>query len=192
MPPVSWRSLRPPSYGSTSSLPSVRFAVNQPIHVPRAVVEAAFSDPDFYPALGAIEVLDPPQVVECRRDPHDPQVVHLRVRYAFTGHLARPVRAVIDPAKATWVDHTTVDRGRHQLSFRMVPEHYQTWLTCWGTAGFEVDEADPQSTIQAMSGEVQVHYPVVGALVERGIVLGLRQHLAEEARILEQWSAPVG
>jgi hypothetical protein len=32
-----------------------------------------------------------------------------------------------------------------------------------------------------------VRYPVVGGLVERAIIVGMRQHLGEEARILERW-----
>ena len=170
----------------------MQFRVNQAIRVPREAVEAAFCDPDFYGALGDIEVLAPPQVVSRHEDPDDPQVVHLRVAYAFTGHLAAPVRAVIDPAKVTWVDHMLVDRGRHCLTFQMVPDHYRDRVRCSGTARFEVDGADPGTTHQVMSGEVQIAYPLVGALVERGIVVGLGQHLGEEARILERWCASTG
>jgi hypothetical protein len=45
-----------------------------------------------------------------------------------------------------------------------------------------------------MEGDLRVRYPVVGGLVERAIVVGMRQHLGEEARILERWlrdSGPV-
>lgn len=169
----------------------MRFSVDQVIHLERAVVEDAFADPRFYTALGAMESLSPPEVLERRPDEVDPRVLHLRVRYAFAGYLAPPVKAVIDPAKVTWVDHSTLDRGRHRVDFEMVPEHYGNRFACSGSYRFEPDGDDPGTTHQLMEGLVVVHYPLVGGLVERGIVLGLRQHLAEEAKVLERWaSAP--
>lgn len=170
-------------------LREVRFSADQVILVPRSVVEDAFADPGFYRALGEMASLHPPEVLERRRDEGDPAALHLRVRYAFAGHLAAPVRAVVDPAKVTWVDHSTLDRARHRVEFRMVPEHYPERLSCSGCYRFEVDEADPGATHQVMAGEIAVHYPLVGTLVERGILLGLRQHLVEEAAVLERWAA---
>jgi hypothetical protein len=41
--------------------------------------------------------------------------------------------------------------------------------------------------VQHTEGELRVHFPVVGKLAERGIVTGLKEHLAEEAQVLEQW-----
>ena len=41
--------------------------------------------------------------------------------------------------------------------------------------------------IQHMAGELRVNYPVVGRLAERGIDLGLKEHIAQEARVIEQW-----
>lgn len=162
--------------------------MDQAIRVERAVVEDAFDDPGFYQALGTMDSLSPPQVLERRPDPADPQVVHLRVRYAFAGRLAPPVRAVIDPAKVTWVDHSTLDRVRHRVDFEMVPEHYGDRFACSGSYRFEPDAEDPGTTHQLMEGVVTVRYPLVGGLVERGIVLGLRQHLGEEAAVLERWA----
>lgn len=166
----------------------MRFTVDQAIRVERAVVEDAFGDPGFYEALGDMDGLAPPQVLERRLDEANPQLVHLRVRYAFAGHLAPPVRAVIDPAKVTWVDHSTLDRGRHRVDFEMVPEHYADRFSCSGSYRFEPDTEDPGTTHQLMEGEIKVHYPLVGGLVERGIFLGLRQHLGQEATVIERWA----
>jgi hypothetical protein len=34
-----------------------------------------------------------------------------------------------------------------------------------------------------------VNYPIVGRLAERGIVLGLKEHVAQEAHVIERWVA---
>jgi hypothetical protein len=44
-------------------------------------------------------------------------------------------------------------------------------------------------TMQQMEGELRVNYPVVGRLAERGIFLGLKENIAQEARIIERWVA---
>lgn len=152
-------------------------------------MEAAFGDETFYAALGEMEALAPPEVLERRPDAEDPGIVHLRVRYSFAGHLAPAVRAVIDPAKVTWIDHSTFDRSRHRVDFRMVPEHYGDRFSCSGSYRFVADDDDPGVTRQLMEGEVVVRYPLVAGLVERGIISGLRQHMGEEAMLLERWAA---
>jgi hypothetical protein len=67
----------------------------------------------------------------------------------------------------------------------MVPDHYRDRLDCSGSYTLSPD--GPARTIQHMDGDLQVHYPVVGRLAERGIVMGLREHVAQEATVLERW-----
>jgi len=162
----------------------MRFAVDQRIAGARDEVEAAFVDPAFYEELAQMPKIGRPQVLE--RTEAD-GTVHLRVRYAFTGDLAAPARAVLDPSRMTWVVESTVDRSAHSTEFRMLPDHYGKRLECHGSYVLEPDGAD--ATIQRFQGELIVHYPVVGSLAERGIVTGLKEHLAEEAAILERWLA---
>ena len=85
----------------------MHFTVDQPIAAPVERVEQAFVDPGFYEALGAMPNIGDPGILECTARDHE---VLLRVRYAFTGELAAPVRRVLDPAKLTWVVESTVDR----------------------------------------------------------------------------------
>ena len=125
-----------------------------------------------------------PDVLECTA--HDGEVF-LRVRYAFTGDLAAPARRVLDPAKLTWVVESTVDRSTSTTTFRMLPDHYANRLECAGT--YTLAAADMDTTMQHMDGDLRVNYPVVGRLAERGIVLGLKEHVAQEARVVERWVA---
>ena len=162
----------------------MRFTVDQPIAAAVARVEAAFVDPGFYEALGAMPNIGDPEILECTERNGE---VLLRVRYAFTGDLAAPARRVLDPAKLTWVVESTVDRSARTTAFRMLPDHYAERLSCAGSYVLVPNGDD--GTIQQMEGELRVNYPVVGRLAERGIVLGLKEHVAEEAHILERWVA---
>ena len=162
----------------------MRFIVDQPIAAPLERVEEAFVDPGFYRALGAMPNLGDPEILECTaRDTE----VFLRVRYAFTGELAAPARRVLDPAKLTWVVESTVDRSTNTTSFRMLPDHYANRLECAGT--YTLVATDATMTMQHMEGDLRVNYPVVGRLAERGIVLGLKEHIAQEAHVAERWVA---
>jgi hypothetical protein len=162
----------------------VRFSVDQPIAAPVPRVEEALVDPRFYEVLGEMPNIGDPRVLECTARDGE---VFLRVRYAFTGDLAAPARRVLDPAKLTWIAESTVDRATRTTAFRMLPDHYADRLTCNGVYTL-VPDGDGR-TIQQMEGELRVNYPVVGRLAERGIVLGLKEHIAQEARIIERWVA---
>ncbi len=162
----------------------MHFSVDQPIAAPLARVEEAFVDPAFYKALSAMPNIGDPDVLECTAGERE---VFLRVRYAFTGELAAPARRVLDPAKLTWVVESTVDRTSGETSFRMLPDHYANRLECSGV--YTLASADGDTTMQHMEGELRVNYPIVGRLAERGIVLGLKEHIAQEARVIEQWVA---
>ena len=128
------------------------------------------------PKLGRPEVLERGEV-EGR--------IRLCVRYAFTGDLPAPARRVLDPAKLTWVVESFVDRRNHETEFRMLPDHYPNRLQCHGT--YQLVSDGDGSTLQRMTGELTVRYPVVGRLAERGIVLGLKEHMGQEAEVMERW-----
>ena len=161
----------------------MRFRVDQTIRAPRAVVEEAFLDPEWYAALEAMPNIDRPHLLGTQEE--DADTVHVRVQYAFNGHLPPAARRVLDPGKLTWVNEATVHRGDHRTDFRMVPDHYPDRLRFWGSYRFEEDDG---MTHQIIEGDLIVRYPIVGPLVERAILTGMRQHLAEEAKLLESWA----
>jgi hypothetical protein len=162
----------------------MRFGFEQPIRAPRQVVEQAFDDPDFYAALGSMPNVGLPDVLD--RSATD-GIVTMRVRYAFTGSLAAPARAVLDPAKLTWIIESVTEPNEHGARFRMIPDHYPDRLECQGDYRF-VEESEA-STRQLFEGDLVVHFPLVGAMVERAILTGMRQHMAAQATVVEQWAA---
>jgi hypothetical protein len=162
----------------------MRFNVDQPIAAPVDRVEAALVDPRFYEALASMPNIGDPDVLECTA--RDGEVL-LRVRYAFTGELAAPARRVLDPAKLTWVVESKVNRSTFTTAFRMLPDYYANRLTCGGS--YTLVPNGDNGTIQRMEGDLRVNYPVVGRLAERGIFLGLKENVAQEAAIIERWVA---
>lgn len=162
---------------------STRFQVEQPIAAPVEDVQAAFLDAEFYPRLGALPGIAPPAVL-ARRD--EGGLVHLRTRYRFAGDLSPAVKRVVDPERLTWIDESTIDVAARHTTFEINPEHYGDRLTCRGE--YRLVEVDGR-TLQQLSGEVTVRWPVVGRLVERGIIRGLEEHLQHEAAVIEQWAA---
>ena len=163
----------------------MRFQVSTQIAVARDVVEEAFVDPSFYAELGDLPNLRAPEVLGIEPDG---ELVRLRIRYALQADLSPAVRRVLDPEKITWVEESTVYRAEHFTEFRMVPEHYGDRMECWGRYRFE--ERGSQATEQVVEGDLIIHYPLVGRLVERAILTGMRQHLTEEARLLEKRFPP--
>lgn len=160
----------------------MRFSVTQPLEVSREEAEQAMVDPDFYASLGAMDNIGTPEILAVKKENG---TVRLSVRYHFTGHLARPARAVLDPEKMTWVIESVMHFDQHRAEFRMLPDHYADRLECSGEYRFL---QDGKAAVQVIDGELRAHVPLVAGAVERAIVMGLRQHMTEQARLLSEWA----
>lgn len=157
------------------------FRFSHPIAAPAPTVRALLVDPTFYARLGALRSTGPAEVVG-RREEGD--VVHLRVRYAFTGDLPAAARRVLDPSTLTWVEEATVDLARGRTTTRIVPDHHADRLQA--RAEHEVAATPEGATRWHGAGEVAVRWPLVGRAVERAIARGLEEHLAGEAALLQR------
>jgi hypothetical protein len=160
----------------------VKFRFEQEFSAPLDAVEGAFCDPALYAAFGDLHNLAAPEVLEHRVDG---PLVHLKVRYRFTGDLSAAARRVIDPARLTWVDVSTIDRHNHVATYVLEPDHYRDRFRCHGNSRFE--PADGDRTRRVVDGDLTVRFPLVGGAVERAIVSGLRDHLDDEVAIVERW-----
>jgi hypothetical protein len=165
----------------------VRFDFAQVIGARRDVVEAAYVDPAFYEELGRLPDLGVREVLD--RSESD-RVVRLRVRFAFTGQVSGAARAVVDPARLTWVTVSTTHLDEHRTTFEMIPDHYPDRLRCQGSYRFEeAPGADGAATRQLVEGDLSVRVPLVGRKVERAIVSGLRDNFGAQAALLEDRGA---
>jgi len=164
----------------------MRFEIEQKIGGPIEAVSRLYTEPRFYEELGRMPKLGQPEVLERRKEQ---SLVHLSVRFRFTGSLSPAVTAVIDPAKLTWVEESVHHLDDYAVTFRMNPDHYADRLRSQGAVRYEPD--GDGATRRLTEGELMVKVPLlmgggrVGALVEGAIISGLRDHLAAEIEVVE-------
>lgn len=161
----------------------MRFALDQRFSAPPEVVSRAFADPELYRAFAGLPKMTAPDVLA---HAVDGDVVTLQIRYRFDGDLSAAARAVIDPARLTWVEHATHDLAMRTTTFRMVPDHYGDRFRCSGAYRFA---SDGGGTLRQCEGEIKVRALLVAGAVEQAIVSGLREHLEEEVPVVEAFVA---
>lgn len=158
----------------------MRFALEQQINGPVGAVARIYAQSRFYERLGELPRLGRPEVLDRREDG---SVVHLAVRFRFTGNLSPAVTKVVDPARLSWIEESVHDLERHTITFVMKPDNYADRLRFSGSSRFE--SAGEGATRRLAEGEVAVRVPLVGKAVEGAIVSGLREHLAGEVAVVE-------
>jgi hypothetical protein len=159
----------------------MRFEIEQTFTGPPEAVSRIYTEPRFYEVLGELPKLGKPEVIDRREDG---SVVHLQVRFRFTGNLSPAVTRVVDPARLTWVEESIHDLDGRSMTFRMKPDHYPDRLRSEGSAIYEA--AGDGGTRRINQGEVTVKVPLVGRSVEGAIVSGLAEHLAAEVEVVER------
>jgi hypothetical protein len=155
----------------------MRFSISQTIGVAPGVAMAAYGNPAFYegrPPSGDISL------VEVVSHAVNGSRVVIEVRYRFTGSVSSAVRAIIDPAKLSWVTRTELDEAARRSHFTVVPDHYPDRLECRGSSVFSEGATGPESTVITFEGDLKVHVFLVGRTVEQMIVTGLRTYLVTE------------
>jgi hypothetical protein len=160
----------------------VHFSIEQRFDGPLDRVEAAFVDPAYLERLSTLPKLGRPTLVH-RVEAGD--LVHHWVKYAFVGDLNAAVRRVVDPARLTWVEESTLDRRTHRTTWRIVPDHYRNLLRASGT--FELTQETAERTRRTTEADLKVTVPLVGGKVEQAIVSGLREHAEREEQVLDDW-----
>jgi len=162
----------------------VKFAIRQAVAVPPARAMAAYGSPTFYegrPARDDIAVRD---VV---RHQATGDRVLLEVRFAFTGSVSPAVRAVVDPAKMSWITRTEILLAEDRSSWVVLPDHYPDRLSASGVYRFEVGDAGLGTCDVEVEGELKVRVPIVGRSVEKVIVGDLRAYIADEVAGIADW-----
>ncbi len=155
----------------------MKIAIRQAVAVPPARAVAAYGTPAFYVGRPGRDDIAMVEVV--RHDDLGERVL-IEVRFAFTGSVSPAVRAVIDPAKMSWVTRTEVRPAEARTSWVVLPDHYSDRLSAGGSYRFEEGDDGPDSTIVHVEGDLKVRVPIVGRSVERVIVTDLRRYIRDE------------
>ncbi len=162
----------------------MRFTLDQHFVGSLERVESAFVDPAFLQHLSELPKLGRPTLVH---RVEAGSLVHQWVKYAFTGEVNSAVRRVVDPARLTWVEESTLDRRTHRTTWRIVPDHYRNLLRATGE--FQLHATGDEATTRTTEAELKVSVPLVGGKVEHAIVSGLREHAGLETAVLNRWLA---
>jgi hypothetical protein len=153
----------------------------------RADVDAvlgAYADADLVPDLGPLRPLSAGEVVEHAR--HD-DVVHVEVRYRYRGDLPPGAAKLVDPDRLTWVLVSDLDLKLRQSSLVLEPDHYADRLRARAVETFE--PAPDGGTVRTTEGRLAVQVLLVAKAVERALVSGLVEWLANEAAAIDGWIA---
>jgi Protein of unknown function (DUF2505) len=159
------------------------FTVTQRFTAAADAVARAYASAELYGHLVGLPKLGAPDVLDRRVDD---ELVHLQVRYRFVGDLSPAVTAVVDPRRLTWVEHSTHDLRARTVRYRLVPDHYADRLQSSGSCSIE---PDGDACVRTVVGRLKVKALVVGGAVERAIVSGLREHLADEIAVVERFAS---
>lgn len=165
----------------------MRFQIVQDFSAALDDVERGLADEEFIARMAELPKLGDPHVVHRADSGH---LLHLHVRYRFTGDVSPAVRRVVDPNRLVWIHQSTVDRSTHTAAWRIVPEHYAGMLTAEGTSHLQA--AGPDRTRRVTEGEVRVRFPLVGRRVEQALVSGLEEHAEAEAALFDRWFSEQG
>ena len=156
----------------------MKFSIGQSVAVAPDAALAAYGDPSFYERRAPSGDIS---LVEVVSHEHDGPDVRIDVRYAFTGSVSSAVRAIVDPAKMSWVTRTEIHKDERQSSFTFLPDHYPD--------RFDEGSNGPDSAVITIEGDLKVHVFLVSRTVEQMIVNGLRSYLSAEVSTLPDFTA---
>ena len=164
----------------------MQFSIEQNVAVSPDAAVAAYGNPAFYENRAPSGDIS---LVEVVSHEDTGAQARLEVRYRFTGSVSSAVRAVIDPAKISWVTRTDIDKAHHRSSFVVLPDYYPDRLDCRGTFTFAEAGSSTDATVITIAGDLKVHVFLVGRTVEQLIVNGLRAYLEAEISTLPAFIA---
>ena len=162
----------------------MKFSIRQAVAVPPARAMAAYGSPAFYEGRSARDDIAVREVVghEASGDR-----ILLQVRFAFTGSVSPAVRAVVDPARMSWITQTEILLAERRSSWVVRPDHYADRLSASGLYRFEEGDAGPGTCDVEVEGDLKVRVPIVGRSVEKVIVGDLRAYIADEVAGIADW-----
>jgi hypothetical protein len=164
----------------------VKFSIGQNVAVAPEAAVAAYGNPAFYEDRAPSGDIS---LVEVVSHENTGTTARIEVRYQFTGSVSSAVRAVVDPAKLSWVTRTEIHQKERRTTFVVLPDHYPDRLDCHGTLVFTEGATGPGSTVVTIAGDLKVHVFLVGRTVEQLIVSGLRTYMAAEVSMLPDFTA---
>ncbi len=127
------------------------------------------------PKLGSAEVVS---------NERDGDTVNLQVRYLFQADLSAAVTRVVDPAKLTWIEDSTVDLSTHATACVIRPDNYANLLEGSYSA---LIASTGSGSVRTVTGKIKVRVPLLGGKVEKAIIGGLEENADAQTTILTEF-----
>lgn len=163
----------------------MKFEYKHTFDVPVDTLIEAMFHPELPPVLTekmttvvSIEVLERQETeAEIRR----------RVKYTPVPMIKKIGPKTITPESMVWVEESTFDKGRRELTFANIPDHpkVRAQMTNEGKVTFQ-DLGGGRSE-RVMSGTLKIKFPILGRVAEGIIAKNARKMLDEEAEVLAEW-----
>lgn len=149
-----------------------------------ALIEAMF-DPDLPPHL--TEKMSTIISIEVLERQEDDRQIRRRVKYLPVPMIKKIGPKKITPESMQWIEESTFDKARRELTFANVPTHpkVREKMTNQGTITFR--SLGPDRTERTMAGELKIKFPLLGRIAEGVISKNAAKILDEEAAVLSEW-----
>ena len=140
---------------------------------------AVLADPAFYLDRPSDEDI---RVRELVSHHVDGDRVTIELRCAFTGELNAAARALLEPARLTWVQASEHDLATGRVVFLILPDHYADRLNCRGRYVVTPDGHDASQRV--VETELRVRAPLLAGQVERALIDGLRREMIAQSNAI--------
>lgn len=170
---------------ASATLAGVDFLIEQSYAADPDEVARAYTESALYDLIGEASPRAHPEVLDRAVDGRGR--VLLRIRYRFAAELSPAARAVLDPDKVSWVEHSTHEVARRHTEYRLVPDNYADRVRI--SAKCTTRRGPHGGAVRTVEGSLRVKVPLVARAVETAVVSGLREHLASEVGAVERFLA---
>jgi hypothetical protein len=167
----------------------MRFSLDHRFDCTVARMEALLEDPDLYPRMQ--RSLPGMERIELLSQEESDGVLRRRVRYTPRAEEKIPSfgRGIITPEMLIWTEHSAFHRAAHRIDYRIEPNLPGKWKDRFESTGSFLYRAAGHGVERTIEGEVIVHVPLLGKIVERMLVKELTHSFSIESEVLTAWLA---
>lgn len=142
-------------------------------------VMAILTDQDFWEGLSGLTTTSAPEVlgVDIRGS-----TTVIRLHYRLAVDLPTEAARFIDTSNVSWIQETVWNLDDRSAKVAFLPDQAGRLIGASATTRLLQSEG---GSVRKISGEVKVRIPLLGSRVERAIVEGVGDHLAEETALVQ-------
>jgi hypothetical protein len=163
----------------------MKFEYKHTFDVPVETLIESMFHPDLPPVL--TEKMTTVVSIEVLERQETDRAIERRVKYTPVPMIKKIGTKTITPESMVWIEQSTFDKQRQELTFANVPDHpkIRAKMTNEGQVTFR-DLGGGRSE-RVMSGTLKIKFPILGRVAEGVISKNAKKMLDEEAAVLAEW-----